>query len=248
MTISDSANHFESLLAFDRASYKKLAKKFGIKVERSKSSSQLKIFSEQKTFIIGVDEVGRGCLAGPVFTCAVLLPELEEGLRRSLSGLKDSKLLSATKREQICHTLESSAWYALGEASPAEIDELNILNASLLAMQRAVDALLVKLPFPREKFVVLVDGNKVIKNLSVPQQTVVKGDNRSAAIAAASVIAKVHRDSFMEKLDCEFPEYGFAQHKGYPSALHRKAIAQVGACPWHRQSFKLLPQAVEDLG
>ncbi len=176
--------------------------------------------------IAGVDEVGRGPLAGPVIAAAVILnPD------KPITGLADSKALSPRRRESLAQQIRESALaWALGRAEPAEIDELNILQASLLAMSRAVDALLVT---PSE---VLVDGNQV-PPLRFPVRAIVGGDATIPAISAASIVAKVARDAEMMDLDAEYPNYGFGQHKGYPTAVHMAALKTHGACPIHRRSF-----------
>lgn len=177
-------------------------------------------------FIAGVDEVGRGPLAGPVYAAAVILPH-----DYPTAELCDSKRMSASKRELSAKKLHDSAVaVAIGQASVAEIDSINILQASLLAMQRAVMALRHK---PDS---VLVDGNRA-PELPYPTTTIIKGDASEPAISAASIVAKVARDQFLLKLDREYPLYGFAQHKGYPTAQHIAALAKHGPCRWHRRSF-----------
>ncbi|MGQ9513037.1 ribonuclease HII [Thermodesulfitimonas sp.] len=178
------------------------------------------------TLIAGVDEAGRGPLAGPVVAAAVVLPEAVD-----LPGLNDSKLLSAAQRErlaaQICAC--ARAW-AVGLASVAEIDALNILQASFLAMRRALAGLTLQ---PDH---VVVDG-RPIPRLPLPQTGVVRGDAQVAVVAAASIIAKVTRDRLMVALDREFPQYGFARHKGYPTREHLAALRRYGPSPHHRRSF-----------
>jgi len=177
--------------------------------------------------VAGVDEAGRGPLAGPVVAAAVILPP-----ECDLAAVRDSKRLSATKREALCGTIQAQARaWAVGEATPAEIDELNILQASLLAMRRAVTALQ---PAPDY---VLVDGRQTLGG-SWPQQAVVKGDQRELAIAAASIVAKVTRDRVLVEMEATYPGYGFARHKGYPSAAHKAALAALGPCEQHRRSFR----------
>ncbi|MDP1923937.1 MAG: ribonuclease HII [Thiobacillus sp.] len=176
--------------------------------------------------LCGVDEAGRGPLAGPVMAAAVMLdPE------RPIAGLRDSKKLSATKREQLADEirLHAAAW-CVAEASVAEIDQLNILQATMLAMQRAVAGL------ARAPDEVWVDGNRC-PNWAWRSQAVVKGDDKVAAIAAASILAKTTRDQFMQQLHRDFPAYGFAQHMGYGTAVHLAALKMHGACPHHRRSF-----------
>lgn len=176
--------------------------------------------------LAGVDEVGRGPLAGDVVTAAVILDPT-----KPIVGLADSKKLSEKKREYLFDVIKEKALaYAIHRCSVAEIDELNILQASLLAMHRAVDALPIKAEF------VLVDGNKLPK-WQYPSQAIVKGDAKVQAIAAASILAKVTRDREMIVLDKHYPQYGFAQHKGYPTKSHIAALAQHGITPFHRLSY-----------
>lgn len=176
--------------------------------------------------IAGVDEVGRGPLVGAVVTAAVILDPT-----RPIQGLADSKKLSEKRRLALAEAIKQNALaWSLGRAEPHEIDQLNILHATMLAMQRAVAGLAVQPDF------VLVDGNR-IPSLPMPAQAVVQGDNLVAEISAASILAKVARDQEMAELDKLFPEYGFAQHKGYPTKLHFEKLAQFGATPFHRKSF-----------
>ena len=176
--------------------------------------------------IAGVDEVGRGPLAGPVVAAAVILDPA-----RPIAGLADSKRLSATRREQLAAEIraKSLAW-ALGRAEVAEIDQINILQASLLAMRRAVENLHVA---PDQA---LVDGNRCPR-LACPCEAIVKGDATVPAISAASILAKVARDAELRELHERYPHYGFAQHKGYPTAAHVDALRRHGPCPEHRRSF-----------
>lgn len=176
--------------------------------------------------ICGIDEAGRGPLAGDVYAAAVILPE---GV--FIEGLDDSKKLSEKKREALFGEITEKAQdYCIATASAEEIDELNILNATFLAMNRAVNGLSVKPDFA------LVDGNR-LPGLPCEGQTVVKGDSLSASIAAASILAKVARDRYMQELDQRYPEYLFAKHKGYGTKLHYEMVARYGLCPEHRKSF-----------
>ena len=185
----------------------------------------------------GVDEVGRGPLAGDVVAAAVILdPE------QPIEGLRDSKKLSPPRREELAAVIKDRALcWSVARASVAEIDQMNILQASLLAMKRAVISLT-----PQPGFV-LVDGNR-LPQWSYAAQAVVKGDNRVGAIAAASILAKVQRDQELVELDAIYPGYGFARHKGYPTAVHLKALRDLGVTPVHRRSFSpvknLLAQAM----
>ena len=178
----------------------------------------------------GCDEAGRGCLAGPVFAAAVILPDNFEN-----QLLNDSKQLTERQREMLRPIIEreSVAW-AVAQVSPHEIDEINILNASILAMHRAIDALAVR---PEH---LIIDGNRFKPYRDIPHQTIVKGDGKYLSIAAASVLAKTHRDEYMRHLDTQFPHYGWRDNKGYPTAAHRAAIAQYGTTPHHRLTFQLL--------
>ena len=177
-------------------------------------------------FICGCDEAGRGPLCGPVVAAAVILPFGE-----NIEGLNDSKKLTEKKREKLFDVIrEKAIAYAIAEASPEEIDEINILNASMLAMRRAVEALSVKADFA------LIDGN-CSRGFTIPTETVVKGDAKSASIAAASILAKVTRDRQCIELDEKYPEYGIAKHKGYPTKDHMDAVRMHGPSPIHRRSF-----------
>ncbi len=185
-------------------------------------------------WVVGVDEVGRGPLAGDVVAAAVVL-----GSPCPVDGLADSKKLSAQRRETLAAELHSKAPHlALGRASPEEIDRLNILHASLLAMHRAVQGL------PITPDLVLVDGNR-LPNWDYPSIAVVKGDSQVPEIAAASIVAKVTRDREMLELHDRRPVYGFARHKGYPTRAHLEALATHGVCPEHRRSFAPVRAALE---
>ena len=175
--------------------------------------------------VCGVDEAGRGPLAGNVVAAAVIMPE---GL--IIEGLDDSKKLTEKKREKLYDIILEKAICSIAWATPAEIDEYNILNATMLAMRRAVEGLPVKADFA------LIDGN-CSRGFEIPTQTVVKGDARSYSIAAASVLAKVTRDRQCLEMDEKYPEYGFAGHKGYPTKAHMAKVMELGPCPEHRRSF-----------
>ena len=182
------------------------------------------------SLVCGVDEAGRGPLAGPVCAAAVILPPDAE-----LPGLNDSKKLSEKKREALFEPIKEIALgWGIGLASEAEIDEHNILQATFLAMRRAVEPLRQQSGLTPD--LVLVDGYRD-PGLLLPTQTVVKGDATSAAIAAASILAKVTRDHLLLELDAQYPQYGFAKHKGYPTKDHYAALAQYGISPVHRRSF-----------
>ena len=178
------------------------------------------------TAVCGCDEAGRGPLCGPVVAAAVILPR-----NVVIEGLNDSKKLTEKKREQLFDVIKKTAIaYAIAEASPAEIDEINILNASMLAMRRAVEKLQVKADFA------LIDGN-CSRGFEIPTETVVKGDAKSYSIAAASILAKVTRDRGCVELDRDYPVYGIAKHKGYPTKEHMDAVRKYGPSPIHRRSF-----------
>ena len=181
---------------------------------------------EGYTAVCGCDEAGRGPLCGPVVAAAVILP-----LGVEIEGLNDSKKLTEKKREKLFDIIKEKALaYAIAEASPAEIDEINILNASMLAMRRAVAALEIKADFA------LIDGN-CSRGFEIPTETVVKGDSISYSIAAASILAKVTRDRQCIELDREYPEYNIAKHKGYPTKEHMDAVRKYGVAPIYRKSF-----------
>ena len=178
------------------------------------------------TAVCGLDEAGRGPLCGPVVAAAVILPR-----DVVIEGLNDSKKLTEKKREALFDIIkEKAVAYAICEASPAEIDEINILNASMLAMRRAVVALPIKADFA------LIDGN-CSRGFNIPTETVVKGDSKSSSIAAASILAKVTRDRQCLELDKQYPEYGIAKHKGYPTKEHMDAVRKYGPAPIYRKSF-----------
>lgn len=191
------------------------------------------LLSRQKN-IAGVDEVGRGPLIGPVVAAAVIL---DPG--HPISGLADSKKLSEKRREALSEEIRSHALaWAVAEASVEEIDRLNILHASLLAMRRAVEAL-----SPAAEYV-LVDGNRC-PTLPCPSSAVIKGDSRVAAISAASILAKVVRDRQMYEMDAIYPGYGLARHKGYPTKVHFEALEKMGITPEHRRSFGPVKRIIE---
>ena len=178
------------------------------------------------TAVCGCDEAGRGPLCGPVVAAAVILP-----LGCVIEGLDDSKKLTEQKREKLFDKIrEVAIAYAIAEATPEEIDEINILNASMLAMRRAVEALSVRADFA------LIDGN-CSRGFEIDTETVVKGDAKSCSIAAASILAKVTRDRGCIELDKEYPMYGIAKHKGYPTKDHMDAVRKYGPSPIHRRSF-----------
>lgn len=179
----------------------------------------------------GCDEAGRGCLAGPVFAAAVILPK-----DFSHPLLNDSKQLSEKQRYEARIIVESEALtWAVAQVDPREIDEINILNASFLAMHRSVDQLTTR---PE---LLLIDGNRFKPYAGIPHECIIKGDGKYLSIAAASILAKTYRDDFMKQIAADFPMYGWEGNKGYPTKAHRLAIQEHGATPHHRRSFRLLP-------
>jgi len=184
--------------------------------------------------VAGVDEAGRGPLAGPVFAAAVILDDLSP-----ISGLADSKKLSSKKRDLLYDIIKAQALcFCVATASVQEIDEMNILQATLLAMRRAVDGLRLK---PHK---VLVDGNR-LPVLDVLAEAIVKGDSKVPAISAASILAKVHRDRWCLQLHAQYPAYGFDRHKGYGTEAHLQALRTHGATPWHRHSFSPVAEVLQ---
>jgi len=193
--------------------------------------------SESPRVECGCDEVGRGCLAGPVCAAAVIFPYDYVN-----DEINDSKQLTAKQRDTLRQVIENDAIaYAVAEVSQQKIDEINILNASILCMNTAVAQLSVKPDF------LLIDGNKFIDQWHIPFQCVVKGDATYLSIAAASILAKTYRDDLMSRLDAEYPMYHWKQNKGYPSPQHIKAVYQYGLSPYHRKSFHIKNQLKLDL-
>lgn len=183
----------------------------------------------------GCDEAGRGCLAGPVFAAAVILPDDFQ-----CEGLNDSKQLTEKERAELRVIIEENALcYAVETCSPAEIDEINILWASVRAMHKALEKLSVT---PEH---ILVDGNRFRPFANIPHTCVVKGDAKYRSIAAASILAKTYRDEYMQKLHKTYPAYDWCRNKGYPTKTHREAIVQYGITPYHRKSFRLTEQQLE---
>lgn len=188
-------------------------------------------FFEADRLEAGCDEVGRGCLAGPVVAAAVILPSFY-----SNKWINDSKKLNKSQREELIADIKihAIAW-EIAEATVDEIDQLNIANASFLAMERAILALQI----PPDHL--LIDGNRWKSDLHIPFNCIIKGDGIYSSIAAASILAKVYRDNLMEKLALEFPQYAWERNVGYPTKAHRAGIKTHGTCLWHRKSFRLLP-------
>ncbi len=192
-------------------------------------------------FIVGVDEVGRGSLAGPVVACAVIfdcprMTRLSKIDQNWTNQINDSKQLTPKKREELAGVIKENLVFALGEVSPEVIDEINIHNATLLAMKKAVEGLLFQMKQPENIFVV-VDGKFEIPEINFSQEAVIDGDNQVFSIAAASIVAKVYRDGLMRELGEAYNKYEFSKHKGYGTLSHRQAILKHGLSPIHRISF-----------
>ncbi len=223
MTLAKRKNKIEELFSFDKEN------------------------AENFDYVIGTDEAGRGPGAGPVFAAAVCFKSLNKDLLDKLSALNDSKQLSEKQRAQLYDIIINNSAYYIKDGSVEEIDRSNILNTSLNCMKTACEN--VQQMLGNVKTITLVDGNKIIKNYQNKQKTVVKGDSKSAAIAAASILAKVTRDRFMDKLAAEFPYYGWEHNKGYLTKQHTEAIKQYGITKWHRTKFlrKILEQSPEQL-
>ena len=192
----------------------------------------LKPYFQKKLLEAGCDEAGRGCLAGPVFAAAVILPKDYKN-----KILNDSKQVSETKRKILRIEIEKEAIsFAVGVVDNIEIDKINILNASFLAMHRAIEKL------PNNPEMLLIDGNRFKSYKKIPHECIIKGDGKFLSIAAASILAKTYRDEFMEEADIQFPDYDWKTNKGYPTKAHREAIRKVGITPLHRKTFRLLPE------
>lgn len=192
-------------------------------------------FDKSNGIVIGTDEAGRGPAAGGVFAACVYFPEVSENLIKDLAKLNDSKKLSAKARESIYDIILNSSIHSIIDIEVDEIEKINILNASLKGMKLACEEVIKKAQL--DEFITLVDGNKLIKNYTYPQKFIIKGDGKSASIAAASILAKVTRDRYMTKLAEEFPQYGWAKNAGYLTAEHLKAIDTYGLSKYHRPSF-----------
>ena len=216
-----------------------------------------KLFASGYSPIYAVDEVGMGCLAGPVVVCVVgIKKDFHDKARKNLRNLRESKLLSVAQREKFAEQLvrEQGLVYALASCSPKIIDKINIYQAARLAMKRAIKKLIGELRIThyelrnqsvirntklRNKMIVLIDGKTKIKGLNMEQLPIVKGDRKVFAIACASIIAKVHRDKMMVRSAKKYPDYGFEKHKGYGTKYHQAQLASLGPCVIHRQSFRL---------
>lgn len=195
----------------------------------------LRPYLESDRIEAGCDEVGRGCLSGPVVAAAVILPG-----DYANEFINDSKKLSKSNRNSLVEEIKSTAIaWAIAEASVEEIDRINILNASFLAMTRAVEKL------GQRPDHLLIDGNRFKTRLTIPYSCIVKGDSKFASIAAASILAKVYRDGLMERMALEYPGYGWEKNAGYPTKTHREGIIRLGLTPIHRKSFRLLPEQMK---
>ena len=190
----------------------------------------------------GIDEVGRGPLCGPVTAAAVILPY--DTPTDILSTIHDSKKLSVKKRTYLSEKIYEYGLIGIGEASVSEIDDINILNATMLAMTRAL-ANLCKNNNGKQPSHALIDGNRIPADFPLPAQAVIKGDNKSLSIAAASIIAKHHRDTYMEQLDISFPGYGWANNAGYGTKQHLEALRKLGVTPHHRRSFRPVYELID---
>lgn len=188
-------------------------------------------FSDHK-IECGTDEAGRGCLAGPVTAAAVILKK-----KFLNNDINDSKKLSKKNRYKLKEIIESEALeFSFAHIFPKKIDEINILNASILAMQKSIGKLATKIDF------IIVDGNKFKSYKNIPHQTIIKGDEKFLSIASASIIAKTERDNYMKKIHNEYPQYGWDKNKGYPTKFHKEAILKYGITKYHRKSFKLFDE------
>ncbi len=206
------------------------------------SMVQLTFFERSFDRVIGVDEVGRGCLAGPVMAAAASynLKDLTEEQLAGLSRLNDSKLITEKSRERLSDIIRATADFAIGHVSNGDVDRFNILNASMIAMEKAVERLVNRLTregIEPSRILILVDGKKPLPAVEYAQLPITKGDGKSASIASASIIAKVTRDKLMARYNRSYPNYYWNQNKGYPSASHVQALEKWGPTPLHRQSF-----------
>lgn len=206
----------------------------------TKQSSVQNLFDFDKNFgkiIIGTDEAGRGPAAGGVFASAVYFPQKTDKLIEELAFLNDSKQLTKRKRESIYDIILNNTINSTVCVEVDEIEKLNILNSSLKAMKLACENVFQEIKCSKDEILTLVDGNRMIKNYTLPQKFIIKGDSLSASIAGASILAKVTRDRYMEKLDAEFPQYGWAKNAGYLTKEHLDAIDKYGLTKYHRPSF-----------
>lgn len=208
-----------------------------IKKEENINKLTLKEFDEKyNEIILGVDEAGRGPLAGPVVASAVIISQYFE----ELNEINDSKKLTEKKREKLYSLIMEKCIVGIGIANEKEIDEINILNATFLAMRRAIEEVEKKIQNSEKKIeftITLVDGNHKIREYNKKQEAIIKGDGKSLSIAAASIIAKVTRDNMLKEIALEFPQYFFEKHKGYGTKLHKEILQNIGPCKYHRKSF-----------
>lgn len=233
---ADLSNVLQYLKDDERTSVKKLVNTYQNKIQKHESEIlriqemskyENDLFDKGLKLIAGVDEAGRGPLAGPVYAAAVIFPK-----GTVIEGINDSKKISAQKREELYEVIiEKALYYSISSVSPEEIDNINISNASMKAMGKAV------LGLDKKPDYLLVDGNNFNQNLSIPYTCIIKGDSLSISIAAASILAKVSRDRLMVKYDSEYPEYGFLKHKGYGTKEHIEMIKKYGLTPIHRKTF-----------
>lgn len=191
----------------------------------------------KKKYIVGVDEAGRGPLAGPVVACAAIISDYNIP---TLNEVKDSKKLSPSKREEIFNSLikNDNFLFSIGYSTHQEIDTYNILNATLIAMKRALDRLLRSNLFSYDEVLIVIDGNRILDGLNLPQLSIVKADSKSAVVGCSSIFAKVIRDRWMDYYHKIYPQYNFKRHKGYPTKAHIEAIERFGYSPIHRKTFK----------
>jgi len=207
-----------------------------LKPRRTSKIQNLISFDKQHgNFVVGTDEAGRGPMAGPVTAAAVYFPEFTKEVIETIKFIDDSKKLRPALRSELSEKIKQVAVCSIAECSVAEIEKYNILQASLLAMKRACEGLFAQVN--AETFIILVDGNFTIPRYKTGQKAIKKGDSLSASIAAASILAKVHRDEFMQKISEDFPAYEWHKNKGYGTKRHIEAIKAHGECKWHRKSF-----------
>lgn len=206
------------------------------------------LYGQGYNFVIGVDEAGRGPLAGPVVAGAVVLGERDfnKDEKKLWDLIKDSKKLSEKRREEVFEFIIQNFEVGVGICNHETIDRVNILEATFLAMKKAVGELRSKLKIKSEKIIVLVDGDKIIPNFSIEQKSVVSGDKLIKTISAASIIAKVTRDRLMSKFNVQYPQYSFDKHKGYGTKVHIDALKEFGPCPIHRKTFAPVRNAIND--
>ena len=195
----------------------------------------LELLDSKADFIIGTDEAGRGPAAGGVYAAAVCFEHITDGLIKDLEILNDSKKLTPKKRELLYEPIKENSFWSIKAVTVEKIEEINILNASLLAMKYALDEVIEKIG--SKNILALVDGNKYVKNFDYPQKFIIKGDSKSASIAAASILAKVNRDRYMDKIHLEYPCYDWNKNKGYLTKNHIEAIKINGTTKYHRMSF-----------